>query len=61
MKRSDLIKVALGLLFAYLVFTMYNKVNVKGCENCKGCQSNGCENCKGCQDKGCENCAGCKH
>ena len=38
MKQSDLIKVALGLLFAYLVFTMYNKVNVKGCENCKGCQ-----------------------
>jgi len=50
MKQSDLIKVALGLLFAYLVFTMYNKV--KGCENCKGCQSNGCENCAGCQDKG---------
>ena len=59
MKQSDLIKVALGLLFAYLVFTMYNKV--KGCENCKGCQSNGCENCKECQDKGCGNCAGCKH
>ena len=61
MKQSDLLKIAVGLLLAYIVFTMFNKNKAAVCGNCKGCQANGCENCPECQSKGCENCAGCQH
>jgi|TARA_Y100000389_G_scaffold138376_1_gene136104 hypothetical protein len=61
MNKSDLLKIAVGLLLSYIIYTMFNTNKAPGCGNCPDCQSNGCENCPGCQSNGCENCPGCQY
>ena len=60
MKKSDLINIAIGILLGCVLSRFINSAqSLKGCGNCKECQSKGCENCEECQSKGCENCKVC--